>query len=124
MSTRALIRIEGNDVALYKHQDGYPDATLEWLETFHKDFLAKRGVDPIYEFAQLVRSTTRLGSNEDNYLGWGVVPFSKDNPDSMGAVYLYTLKDSGEVALGVRRTKQDDVTITVEVEVKELEGGN
>ena len=99
MSTRALIRIEGNDVALYKHQDGYPDGTLEWLETFHKDFLAKRGVDPIYEFAQLVRSTTRLDSNEDNYLGWGVAPYSNTNPDNMGAVYLYTLKENGEVEL-------------------------
>jgi hypothetical protein len=96
MSTNAVIRVEGLDVELYKHWDGYPDATLEWLEKFHKDFNDRRGVDPQYEFAQLVRSSIRdadeFGLDESHYTGWGVSVKGGSYYD-----YLYILKNDGSV---------------------------
>lgn len=93
MGTAAIIKVEGiKYAALYKNWDGYPEATLEWLETFNKDF----GKDRPYKLAQLIRSSVRdadkfkLGHDEKR--GWGVV-----EPDAWGAEYEYTLKDDGSV---------------------------
>ena len=39
MATRCTIIVEGIDsVKVYKHWDGYPEATLEWLQDFNEDF--------------------------------------------------------------------------------------
>lgn len=92
MSTRATIKIEGVTFAkVYKHWDGYPDATLEWLETFNKDFTKNRGVDPEYKFAQLLRNSTLLYGSP--YTGWGVVPYDTN----MGQEYVYLLRSDGTV---------------------------
>ena len=54
MATRCTIKIEGIDYAkVYKHWDGYPDATLRWLEEFNRNFSKNRGDDPAYKLAQL-----------------------------------------------------------------------
>ena len=92
MSTNAMIRVEGVKYAeLYKHWDGYPDATLEWLVNFNEDFRINRGNDPSYKFAQLIRSSTKIDSSP--YTGWGVYEF--------GAVasqqFEYFLRDDGSV---------------------------
>ena len=103
MGTRAIIKIENIDVALYKHCDGAPDSTLPWLVEFHSDFLKNRGEDPCYEFAQLIRSSSNLKNVEkyrlgnSPYIGWGVITFNKLDPDYMGAQYVYTLKLNGEI---------------------------
>lgn len=48
MSTRAQIQIEGSDVLIYKHCDGYPDGVLPTLRPFVAAFFKHRGWDPAY----------------------------------------------------------------------------
>lgn len=98
MATRCIIKIENFPVCqLYKHWDGYPEATLKWLENFNKRFTAKRGNDLPYKMAQLIRSSAFLGSyyNLDNskFTGWGVTRYG----DEMGEEYIYTLMADGTV---------------------------
>ena len=97
MSTNAVIKVEGVDFAkVYKHWDGYPSATLEWLETFNKEFTQTRGDDPQYKFAQLLRSSERDGDrfelDRSKHTGWGVVPYNENWGD-----YEYTLHSDGTV---------------------------
>lgn len=98
MATTATIQLEGYKVAkLYKHWDGYPEATLQWLEDFNKDFVEKRGDDPSYKFAQLIRSSAfdceKYGLDESRHTGWGVVSFN----DNCGSNYQYRLMKDGTV---------------------------
>ena len=98
MATRATIKVEGvNYAKVYKHWDGYPDATLPWLKDFNKDFKENRGSDPEYKFAQLLRSSARdvekYGLGPSKYTGWGVLPFDAN----VGEEYEYILKNDGTV---------------------------
>jgi hypothetical protein len=98
MATRATIQLEGYKVAkLYKHWDGYPEATLQWLEDFNKDFVENRGDDPEYKFAQLIRSSAfdceKYKLDASRHTGWGVVGFNGD----CGANYQYRLMKDGTV---------------------------
>jgi len=100
MATRALIKIEDSelkDIAVYKHFDGYPEATLPWLEYFHKKFLDNRGWDPQYEFAQLLRSSAwdaaKFNLDNSKETGWGVVNTAVAG--NLSAEYLYILKKTG-----------------------------
>lgn len=93
MATRATIYVEGIDtVKVYKHWDGYPEATLPWLEDFNKSFTEQRGVDPDYKFAQLLRSSCKFAEllrssmrdaskyhlDDSELTGWGVVDINAD----------------------------------------------
>lgn len=98
MSTRSTIKIEGiESVKVYKHFDGYPESTLPWLEHFNREFYKKRGDDPEYKFAQLLRSSARdadtFNLDPSDSTGWGVVPYQAD----YGAEFEYTLKGDGTV---------------------------
>lgn len=98
MSTRCTIKIEGvPTVKVYKHFDGYPEATLPWLQHFNAEFTKKRGDDPEYKFAQLLRSSSidadTFHLDPSRETGWGVVPYE----DSYGAEFEYTLKADGSV---------------------------
>jgi len=98
MATRCVIEVEGVEyVKIYKHWDGYPDATLPWLIEFHRTFLETRGIDPEYEFAQLLRSSERdgekFGLDQSKITGWGVL----SHDSRVGAEYLYILKNNGSV---------------------------
>ena len=98
MATRALITIDGMDkIGIYKHWDGYPEATLPWLEKFHKDYLDNRGWDPEYELAQLLRSSIadaeEFELDKSKYIGWGIVDLSTG--DEYGAEYEYILVKDG-----------------------------
>ena len=98
MATRCMIKIEGVKYAkVYKHYDGYPDATLKWLSEFNKNFTKNRGDDPSYKFAQLLRSSIRDCSVYDldpsQYTGWGVFDFN----DSWMEEYEYLLHKDGSV---------------------------
>ena len=98
MATRATIYVEGIDtVKVYKHWDGYPEATLPWLEDFNKSFTERRGDDPDYKFAQLLRSSMRDASkyhlDDSEFTGWGVVPINAD----MWEEYEYHLLADGTV---------------------------
>ena len=99
MGTRALIHVQGlPQVAVYKHWDGSPESTLPWLEKFNKEFAEKRGDDPSYKFAQLLRSSVRDAEefrlDTSTETGWGVV--ANDVVDC-GEEYTYTLLTDGRV---------------------------
>ena len=98
MATRAAIKIEGVKFAkVYKHYDGYPSATLKWLEDFNKDFHENRGNDPEYKFAQLLRNSAIAAKeyqlDESKYTGWGVVGYSED----LSEEFEYKLMKDGTV---------------------------
>ena len=100
MSTSALITIEGMDnFYVYKHWDGYPDATLPWLEDFNRMFEEERGDDNSYKAAQLLRSSAfggdRYGLDASKYTGWGV--FTKYN--GIDVEYIYRLMKDGSVEI-------------------------
>ena len=98
MSTSALITIEGMDnFSVYKHWDGYPDATLQWLEDFNESFMTERGDDNVYKAAQLLRSSAfdaeKYGLDASKYTGWGVFT----EYDGIGVDYTYKLMKDGSV---------------------------
>jgi len=100
MSTKAMIMVVGlPDVALYKHWDGMPKSTLPWLEEFNMEFQKKRGDDPEYKFAQLIRSSVFLaekhGLDKDNSTGWGVLTKNLSGITSIN--YKYFLQIDGTV---------------------------
>jgi len=98
MSTNCTIKIQGvNYAKIYKHWDGYPEATLHWLENFNKFFYEKRGDDPEYKFAQLLRSSINdsdvYSLDKSKVTGWGVIDYHAET----GAEYEYNLKTDGTV---------------------------
>jgi len=100
MSTSALITIEGMDnFYVYKHWDGYPDATLQWLEDFNESFMTERGDDNAYKAAQLLRSSAfdaeEYELDDSKYTGWGV--FTEYNGG--GVDYIYRLMKDGSVGV-------------------------
>ena len=102
MATRAKIIVEGmKDICVYKHFDGYESATLPWLESFNKKFTKKRGDDPEYKFAQLLRSSAfdsdKFKLDESRETGWGVM-----KTDEVDTCYTYILKRDGTVEVKSR----------------------
>lgn len=95
MSTSAVIKVPGVNVFLYKHFDGYPKATLPWLEAFNHEFTKRRGIDPQYKMAQLVRSSVFMAAefrlDKSCITGWGIVD------SSIMGEYIYILNDDGSV---------------------------
>ena len=93
MATRCTIKIQGiNYAKVYKHWDGYPEATLQWLQDFNNQFNKERGMDdPNYKFAQLLRSSARdadkYNLDASRVAGWGVLPFDNNSWEE----YEYTL---------------------------------
>lgn len=113
MATRATIKVEGFKLAkLYKHFDGYPSATLQWLQDFNKRFLDGRGYDPCYQLAQLIRSSSKdaekYNLDPSDTTGWAVFGYD----DECGAEYEYELKKDGSVKV---------IEIPYEYEVKQNE---
>ena len=99
MATRCTIKVEGIDlVKVYKHYDGYPEATLEWLQSFNEDFAKNRGDDPEYKIAQLLRSSARdsktYGLDQSKHTGWGILPIDSD----AGEEFEYVLHKDGRVS--------------------------
>ena len=90
MATRAVIEIDGMDVCLYKHWDGYPSATLPWLLNFVDKFGRD---DKEYMFAQLIRSSAfdaeEFNLDKSRSTGWGVVHCNEDCWEE----YRYIIKD-------------------------------
>lgn len=99
MSTPAMIQVPGVNAGLYKHFNGYPENTLPWLKKFNKDFTERRGDDPSYKFAQLIRSSVRMQEefnlDADHYTGWGVV----NNPEDWDPDFRYILEKDGSVTI-------------------------
>ena len=100
MGTRCIIEVKGVDYAkVYKHWDGYPEATLPWLTKFNKEFTENRGDDPAYKFAQLLRSSVfdceEFDLDDSKETGWGVVSPTTDCDVS----YTYILEKDGTVTI-------------------------
>ena len=101
MATRCSIIVDGIDtVKVYKHWDGAPESTLEWLQVFNKDFTDNRGFDnPEYKIAQLVRSSARdakvYGLDPSKHTGWGILPIDND----AGEEFIYFLHADGSVTV-------------------------
>ncbi len=104
MSTNAIIRIETNDtnspiqrLGVLKYWDGYPSATLPWLEEFNIGFSRTRGDDPEYKLAQLLRSSAFLADeyklDDSKHTGWGVISSTYTT-----ASFVYTLHIDGTVS--------------------------
>jgi hypothetical protein len=98
MATRCTIKIEGVKFCkVYKHYDGYPEATLKWLQDFNKDFFEKRGDDAQYKIAQLLRSSAfdseKYRLDNGRYTGWGIVGYNAN----CGEEFEYILKNDGTV---------------------------
>lgn len=97
MSTPAIIKVMGGKIQLYKHHDGYPVSTLEWLQEFNRQFSQKRGYDIPYKEAQLVRSSVFLRHKYSldpcTETGWGIFT----NNCNVKATYEYTLHEDGSV---------------------------
>ena len=99
MGTRAIIQVEGFTVcSLYKHYDGYPEATLAWLQAFNKKFAVEHGNDLPYKFAQLVRSSAfdceEFNLDGSKITGWGIYPYYT----YAGQDFEYLLKADGTVS--------------------------
>lgn len=95
MATRATIKIKGVDFAkVYKHFDGYPEGMVKWLTEFNDRFNEKRGYDPQYKFAQLLRFSSKYGKkyslDESEYTGYGIVPIDAN----CGEEYEYILNEN------------------------------
>jgi hypothetical protein len=100
MATSASISLEGFGVAqLYKHWDGNPESTLQWLKDFNQDFVQHRGDDPAYKFAQLIRSSAfeceAYKLDPSRYTGWGVEAQS----DNLSVDWEYRLMRDGSVTV-------------------------
>lgn len=100
MGTSAAIFVKGlPGVCVYKHFDGYPEATLPWLTEFNSTFTTNRGDDPSYKFAQLLRSSARdaekFNLDDSTTTGWGVL-VTKDSP---GCDFEYHLLRDGTVTI-------------------------
>ena len=100
MATRATIKVEGFKLAkVYKHWDGFPKATLPWLEDFNKRFTEERGNDAEYKFAQLLRSSAfealEYDLDKSTTTGWGVIAHNANYYEE----YEYTLMLDGTVVV-------------------------
>ena len=115
MSTRSTIYVLTDDpksgvhnlVKVYKHWDGHPESTLEWLKDFNKSFSTERGDDPEYKLASLLRSSAfdchKYRLDDSRHKGWGVVTINSDCNEE----YEYYLHPDGSVTyLAVERHYQ------------------
>jgi len=101
MGTSAIIAVEGSDITLYKHFDGYKEGTLPWLQDFNEKFVANRGNDIPYKIAQLIRSSFADADEYDldksRFTGWGV--HHRGTDPYLYANFEYTLKKDGSVSI-------------------------
>jgi hypothetical protein len=99
MATRSLITVKDTNIYIYKHWDGYPEHMMPWLEKFHSEFMAKRGWDPEYMLAQLLRSSVTMAEEFDldpsTSTGWGIT-----TTNDWGQDYVYTLTKTGVTVSG------------------------
>lgn len=100
MNKKAIIRIQGIDIFLYKNFNRYPEATFRWLNDFHKDFIKNRKNSPNYELAQLLRNSVinadKYDLDRSKYTGWSI--FDGDEND-LDYTYRYILYSNGKVGV-------------------------
>jgi hypothetical protein len=139
MSTRCQIIVQGSDVVLYRHSDGYPDdehGVLAALKKIVKPFLKPRGWDTDYMPAQIIASMIaanhasldatakekldRKDSYEQyKYLSYAVEAYTDPTSDNAlhGDIdYLYVIRqvakkagEKSETVIEIRKCDFDDV---------------
>ena len=99
MSTRCQTKIEGTDLLVYRHCDGYPSSMLKVLLPFIQSFIEARGWDTEYMVAQLVHhlisdyeksNVERIKDHGPSYTGYGV-----DRAIHGDIEYLYEIRKDG-----------------------------
>jgi len=101
MSTHAVIRVEGSNVALFKHWDGYPENTLPWLKKFNKDSVKFfPAMYPDHKVAELIRSTVTSAKKYTlSKSGWAVLIAPPEQGfHEIDAEFIYELKTDGSVS--------------------------
>ena len=101
MGTRAMIKFEGSEIVVYKHYDGYPEASYHWLYEFNAEFAKNRGDDVNYKLAQLLRSSVvnakKYNLDDSKFTGWGLHGNAAELSDAW-IEYTYTLHVDGTVS--------------------------
>ncbi len=111
MSTRCQIIVEGSDVVIYRHSDGYPDGdegVLKGLIATVGPFVKARGFDECYLPAHIVHDQVAAHvkwANEQafgkatKYLGYGVEAYNPAvrHPLHGDIDFLYVVKKNGEI---------------------------
>lgn len=103
MSTRCQIKVEGEEVMLYKHCDGYPEGVLPALEDVVAWFRQERGFwDGSYLLARIGQ---RFMNDSDNV---------RNDPDARISAtgYGYDIHEHGDIEY--LYTVRKDWSITVE----------
>ena len=97
-SAKIIVKTASGDksnIVLYKHYDGYPQGTLDWLKEFNEGYV--RQEDTPYKLAQLIRSTVFLGEKHRldpcQVTGWGV--YAANSAPTTD--YTYVLHCNGDV---------------------------
>jgi hypothetical protein len=103
MSTRAQIQIEGSDVLIYKHQDGYPEGVLPTLKPFVDSFFQNRGYDPAYFTARCVAAFA--ASYEKERAEWR----ARVERETPGLAKSYGLDRPDFLSLGVDTSVHGDI---------------
>ena len=92
MSTRALITTSENEVAIYKHYDGYPSEVVPFLHKFCGEFTRQRRFfDPSYMLARLIQAMANESDHRygEGLLGFGLVAAESD----CGQEWNYTITE-------------------------------
>ena len=123
MSTRCQILVEGADVVLYRHSDGYPDGehgVLKSLKAIVKNFIKWRGFDECYLPAHIIsemivahkkwadKCIRREKKKDPNYntnsyesskyLGYGIEGYADEAAYLHGDIeFLYVVKKNGTI---------------------------
>jgi hypothetical protein len=92
MSTHCHIQIEGLEVYLYIHSDGYPSGILPILLPFVRAFWEERDYDPEYFLA---RCTEAFAKDNPGFIDVGLDSATRDEVADID--YFYFVKKTGEV---------------------------
>jgi hypothetical protein len=104
MGTRAIIKVKGSEVEMYRHSDGYPEGehgVLAFLTPLVADFMADRGYDPSYFVARMVQAACNQydanGYTDSKYLGFGCYSKQEKMRD---IAYTYTVDlETGKIVV-------------------------
>jgi len=94
MGTRALILVEGSEVCIYRHWDGYPEAVLPELKPIVDGFFAKRGNEPDMLLANIV--CTMKNAHDDKLLGYRLLTWEEAKP-AIDVEYCYLVRHDGSI---------------------------
>ena len=110
MSTRCQIGVNGNDCLIYKHSDGYPGGehgVLEVLAPAARTFADKRGNDPEYALAQIMRAFAR--KDEERRKEMLAYYEEEDTENELGYNMAETYKEPRMTGWGITTSIHGDI---------------